>query len=352
MLDTLYKSFWDTEYWIPPGYTWDDLEDSDGIIYPHPKDLWAAIPLTFVLTVIRYGFEWFIGLPLSRAMGVHSPIRMKAIPNPILESFFRTHSKNPQKDKLNYLASHCGLSVRQVQRWFRHRRNQERPLISKKFSESCWRFLFYSSSFFGGLSIFCNETWFWDLEIVLRKYPKLPLHPAMYWWYLFELSFYLSLVFTLSFDVKRKDFREQIIHHFVTITLISFSYCVNFVHIGSLVLLLYDVSDVFMESYKMFSYAQWSQARDTTFIIFTLVFLFCRLILFPIKVLYAVYHFVVTRNMFFFGYYFAIGLLLVLQCLNIFWAFLILKMFYNFLSDGQAKNDVRSDIEEQDTSDE
>ncbi|XP_007489539.2 ceramide synthase 4-like [Monodelphis domestica] len=136
MLDTLYKSFWTTEYWLPPGYTWADLEDSDGIIYPHPRDLLAAIPLTFVLTVIRYSFERFIGLPLSRAMGVHNPIRIKATPNPILESFFQNQSKNPQKDKVSHLARQCGLSTRQAQRWFRHRRNQEQPLISKKFSES------------------------------------------------------------------------------------------------------------------------------------------------------------------------------------------------------------------------
>ncbi|XP_020833857.1 ceramide synthase 4-like [Phascolarctos cinereus] len=352
MLATLYESFWKTEYWIPPRYTWADLEDSDGITYPHPKDLLAAIPLTFVLIVIRYGVERIIGLPLSRALGVRDPIRIKATPNRILESFFWTQSKNPKKDELSHLASQCSLSVRQAERWFRHRRNQERPLLSKKFSESCSRFLFYSCSSFGGLLIFYNKTWFGQPETVWNGYPKQPLQPAIYWWYLLELSFYLSLLLTLSLDVKRKDFKEQVVHHFVTITLILFSYSANFVCIGALVLLLHDVSDIFMEACKMLIYAQWSQARDIMFILFALVFFISRLILFPIKVLYTTSYTFLTNYQVFFGYYFANALLMILQGLNVFWFFLIFRMFYKFLSEGQVKNDVRSDIEEEDWSDE
>ncbi|XP_068955572.1 ceramide synthase 4-like isoform X1 [Petaurus breviceps papuanus] len=352
MLNTLYKSFWKAEYWLPPGYTWADLEDSDGITYPHPRDLLAAIPLTFVLIIIRYGIERIIGLPLSRALGVHDPVRIKATPNHILESFFQTQNKNPKKNELSHLASQCRLSVRQTERWFRRRRNQERPLLSKKFSEACWKFLFYSTSFFDGLLIFYNKPWFGQPETVWNGYPKQPLQPSIYWWYLWELSFYFSLLLTLTFDVKRKDFKEQVLHHFVTITLISFSYSANFVRIGALVLLLHDVSDIFMEACKMLIYAQWSQARDMMFILFALVFFISRLILFPIKVLYTTSYAFLTNYQVFFGYYLANALLMVLQGLNAFWFFLILRMFYKLLSEGQVKNDVRSDIEEEESSDE
>ncbi|XP_036596370.1 ceramide synthase 4-like [Trichosurus vulpecula] len=352
MLDTLYKSFWKAEYWMPPGYTWADLEDSDGITYPHPKDLLAAIPLTFVLIIIRYGIERIIGLPLSRALGVRDPVRIKVTPNRILESFFWTQSKNPKKDELNHLASQCSLSLRQAECWFRRRRNQERPLLSKKFSEACWKFLFYSTSFFDGLLIFYNKTWFVQPQTVWNGYPKQPLQPALYWWYLLELSFYFSLLLTLTFDVKRKDFKEQVIHHFVTITLILFSYSANFLRIGALVLLLHDVSDIFMEACKMLIYTQWSRARDIMFVVFALVFFVSRLILFPIKVLYTTSYTFLTNYQVFFGYYFANALLMILQSLNAFWFFLILRMFYKLLSEGQVKNDVRSDIEEEDSSDE
>ncbi|XP_020833850.1 ceramide synthase 4-like [Phascolarctos cinereus] len=352
MLATLYKSFWKTEYWLPPGYTWADLEDSDGITYPHPKDLLAAIPLTFVLLVVRYGTERIIGLPLSRALGVRDPVRIKATPNRILESFFWTQSKNPKKDELSHLASQCSLSVRQAERWFRHRRNQERPLLSKKFSESCSRFLFYSCSSFGGLLIFYNASWFGQPETLWKGYPKQPLQPAIYWWYILELSFYLSLLLTLNHDVKRKDFYGYIIHHFMAVSLISYSYSANFIYIGVLVMLLHDMSDVLLEAAKMIAYAKWKQAQNVTFILFGLVFFVTRLIFFPTKVIYNSYCIFQNNNQFFFGYYFCNALLMIAQSLNLFWFFLILKMFYKLLSQGQVKGDVRSDLEEPDLSDE
>ncbi|XP_044541309.1 ceramide synthase 4-like [Gracilinanus agilis] len=352
MLVTLSESFWKAEYWLPPGYTWADLEDADGIIYPHPKDLLATIPLTFVLTIIRYVFERTIALPLGRAMGVRDPIRIKATPNPILESFFWNKNRNPKEDELNHLASQCGLTVRQTQCWFRYRRNQERPLVSKKFSEACWRLSFYSSTFFGGFFIFYNKTWFSEPETIWNGYPKQPLQLTIYWWYLMELSFYCSLLLTLIFDVKRSDFREHVIHHFLSITLLSFSYCSNFVRIGAMVLLLHDASDIFLESCKMFVYAQWKQIQYIAFALFALVFFVNRLILFPVKTIYTSFLVFQTKNQFFFGYYFSIALLILVQCLNIYWSSLIAKAFCKILADGQLKNDLRSDVEEEYMSDE
>ncbi|XP_072457060.1 ceramide synthase 4-like isoform X2 [Notamacropus eugenii] len=352
MLATLYKSFWKDEYWMPPQYTWADIEDSDGITYPHPKDLLAAIPLTFVFIVIRYGTERFIWLSLGRALGVRDSIRIKATPNPILESFFQTQSKNPKKDELDHLASQCSLSVRQAERWFLHRRNQKRPLLSKKFSESCSKFVFYSCSSFGGLFIFCNETWFGQPETIWNGYPKQPLQPALYLWYILELSFYLSLLVTLTHDVKRKDFIVSIIHHFTTITLLSFSYSANLLRIGTLVMILHDVSDIFLEASKMLNYAKWDKAKNIMFIIFAVVFFISRLIFFPNKVIYTSYHVLKTNNQLFFGYYFSISLLLVSLSLNLYWSLLILKMLYKCFSEGQVKNDARSDTEELDLNDE
>ncbi|XP_068955768.1 ceramide synthase 4-like isoform X2 [Petaurus breviceps papuanus] len=285
-------------------------------------------------------------------MGVRDGRRIKASHNPVLESFFHNQSQNPKEDQLSHLATRCNLSLRQVQRWFRHRRNQERPLLSMKFSEACWKFIVYFSCFFGGLLTVYNEPWFWKPELCWEGFPKQVLKPAIYWWYLLEFAIYLSLLITLSFDVKRKDFKQQVIHHFSAIILIFFSYCSNYIRIGTLVMLIHDVSDIFLEAGKMASYAQWKNSSEIIFVIFTVVFLVSRLILFPCKVLHSTYYSSMDNHKPFFGYYFSNTLLMILQALNVFWSLLILHMFYRFVIVGKMPDDVRSDLEEQCTDDE
>uniref|UniRef100_A0A8C0GU81 TLC domain-containing protein n=1 Tax=Chelonoidis abingdonii TaxID=106734 RepID=A0A8C0GU81_CHEAB len=244
------------------------------------------------------GSDWlFIALPLGRKLGVRDKVRLNAPPNPVLETFYATHSKKPKEQ--------CDLPTTKVERWFRYRRNQDKPMT--------WREQTYSAP-------------------VLFA----PLQRSVYWYYMMELSFALSLTFTMAFDVKRKDFKEQIVHHATTIILISYSYCANYLRIGSLVMLLHVSSTFLLELTKLLHYLNWRRASHLLFLIFSSVFLVTRLIIFPFclllycRVLYTSFYTSMELYQPYFGYYFMNALLMVLQLLHVFWASLIIHMLYRF----------------------
>ncbi|XP_012646255.1 ceramide synthase 4 [Microcebus murinus] len=352
MLSTFNEWLWQDRFWLPPNTSWAQLEDRDGLVYAHPRDMLAALPLALALLALRVTFERFVGLPLSRLLGVRDHTRRPAKPNPTLERHFLTDGPRPKEPQLTLLAAQCGLTLRQTQRWFRRRRNQDRPRLTKKFCEACWRFVFYLCAFVGGVSVLYHESWLWTPARCWDNYPYQTLKPALYWWYILELGFYISLLITLPFDVKRKDFKEQVLHHFVTILLMTFSYSSNLLRIGSLVLLLHDSSDYLLEACKMFNYTRYRLVCDTLFVVFSLVFFYTRLVLFPTQILYTTYYDSIVNWTPFFAYYFFNALLVMLQLLHVFWSCLILRMLYSFVRKGQMEKDVRSDVESSDSEEE
>ncbi|KAM6189476.1 ceramide synthase 4-like isoform 2-T2 [Sarcoramphus papa] len=321
MARSLNEWLWQHEFWLPPGITWQDMQESEDVHYPQPYDLLLSIPFALILVVIRRAFERTIALPLSIKLGVRDKQRPKAQPNPMLETFYSRRCKNPEEGELLSLAKRCDLPVRKVERWFRRRRNTDRPSLSKKFCEACWRFTFYIISFFTGLAVLYDKPWLWDHRECWTGYPQ-------------------------------QDFKEQIVHHAATIFLISFSYCANYIRIGTLVMVIHDASDCFLEPTKIFNYMKWKKTCDSLFMIFSAVFLISRLVIFPYTVLYNTYYYSMEIFQPFFGYYFMNALLIILQLLHVFWSCLIIHMVYKFILQGTMEKDMRSDTEESDKDEE
>ncbi|XP_048143560.1 ceramide synthase 4-like isoform X6 [Corvus hawaiiensis] len=288
------EGFWHHEYWLPPGAIWEDLKESADVHYPQPQHLLLCIPGALLLIFVRFIFERTVALPLGRALGVSDKQRPKVQTNVTLEGFYILLGKTPKKEELVSLAKKSDLPVRNVETWFRHRRAQDHPRLMKKFCEASWRFTFYFTSFFSGLALlydaldsyccllYTQKPWFWDHTVCWLKFPQQPLSPVLGSFYLLELSFYCSLVATLPFDVKRKDFKEQIIHHIATITLIFVSYCANMIRFGMIVMLVHDASDYILELAKILHYLKWKRVCETVFNVFAVVFIISRLVIFPL----------------------------------------------------------------------
>ncbi|XP_037835705.1 ceramide synthase 2 isoform X2 [Kryptolebias marmoratus] len=289
---------------------------------------------------------WWIATPLAVLAGIKRRVHLKAEDNPSLELFYTTQSKNPAQIDIDGLSKKSSLSVRQVERWFRKRRGQDQPGVLKKFREASWRFGFYLSAFIGGIVALHDKQWLQDIREVWTDYPQQSMLESQYWYYILEMSFYGCLLFSVAFDVKRKDFKEQIIHHLATLVLLSFSWCANFIRIGTLVMLIHDASDVLLESAKLFNYARWEKTSKTIFVLFAIVFMVTRLIIFPFWLIHCTWVYPVFYYPPFFGYYFFNVMLVVLLLLHMFWAYLIIRMIKKFMF-GKLTKDERSDNDEE-----
>uniref|UniRef100_A0A8D0CXP4 Ceramide synthase 2 n=1 Tax=Sander lucioperca TaxID=283035 RepID=A0A8D0CXP4_SANLU len=368
MLSGLSEWFWQERLWFPEGLGWADLEDRDGRVYAKAHDLWVALPIALVFLIVRQIFERTVATPLASLLGVKETVRLKVPHNSTLESYYCNITKSPtqvhvctypytlKKDRVACCV--CCQEIKYLNLTF--------VLFSDFNSKSLqadWLFRKTSAAMVQetkepGQTEFAQKVsrgqkpWLYDLKEMWQGFPVLTLLPSQYWYYMIELGFYSSLLFSVASDVKRKDFKEQIVHHVATILLISFSWCVNYIRAGTLIMLVHDSSDYFLESAKMFNYAGWRNACNYIFIVFAAIFIITRLVIFPFWIIYCTWVYPVTIYEPFFGYYFFNGLLMTLQCLHIFWAVLIIRIAIRFLTNNEKVDDERSDKDETDESEE
>ncbi|XP_069838966.1 ceramide synthase 6 [Dendropsophus ebraccatus] len=347
--------FWNERFWLPHNVTWADLKNTEEATFPQAEDLYLAIPLAFCIFMIRMFFERFIAKPCALTLKIQVSGPQKAQHNAILEKVFTAITKHPDEKRLEGLSKQLDWDVRSIQRWFRQRRNQEKPSTLTRFCESMWKFTFNLYIFTYGVRYLKKTPWLWNTRQCWYNYPYQQLTADLHYYYIVELSFYWSLMFSQFLDIKRKDFGIMFLHHLATISLITFSYVNNMVRVGTLVMCLHDMADVLLEAAKMANYSKCQKLCDLLFVVFALVFVIARLGVFPLWIL----------NTTLFESWEIVGpypswwvfnlLLLLLQSLHLFWSYLIVKIACKAISKGKlgtgkwnplhVSKDDRSDIE-------
>lgn len=69
-----------------------------------------------------------------------------------------------------------------------------------------------------------------------------------------ECSFYIFSSVSIFWEPKLKDRNEMLLHHFATLSLIIFSGIYGILRIGTIIMVLHDVADPFMEVGKVSLY--------------------------------------------------------------------------------------------------
>ncbi|KAJ8950754.1 hypothetical protein NQ318_011247 [Aromia moschata] len=340
---TFMNTFWSEYIWLPPNITWADIAPNASMDIQHTdyRDLFFPLPMALIILGLRYLLEKYWFGPVGISLGIKDTRPKKAPENPVLEKAY-AQSKKWKHKQMQGLAKQLDMSERQVERWLRLRKGQNKPSTLTKFCENSWRCLYYTFSFTYGITVLWDKPWLWDINECWNGFPHQNVTSDIWWYYMISMSFYWSLCVSQFFDVKRKDFWQMFIHHIATIILMWLSWVVNVFRIGTLVLVVHDCPDIFLEATKMAKYAGYQRLCDALCAILTVLWIVTRLGIFP---------FWIIRNTsidapkivpMFPAYYIFNSLLILLLLLHCFWTYLILKLVYNSLKAGKMEGDIRS----------
>ncbi|EMR09867.1 hypothetical protein PNEG_02048 [Pneumocystis murina B123] len=228
----------------------------------------------------------------------------------------------------------------------------------KRFMEQGYSLCYFSmSSVLGIYIMFQNRIWYFNVDAFYDGYPHKTHDIYFKGYYLLQFSYWIqqTFVLVLKLEKPRKDFREFVIHHIITLILIGLSYRFHFTYLGLSVFITMDTSDIFLSLSKLMNYIQ-CKGQALVFGFFILLWIYGRHYL-NIVFLYSIFtsfkHIGPYELSWEKGHYkcwisqvIIFILLLALQIVNILWLVLILRIAYRFVVHGEAKDD-RSDDEDE-----
>ncbi|WFD43558.1 sphingosine N-acyltransferase [Malassezia psittaci] len=192
------------------------------------------------------------------------------------------------------------------------------------------------------------------------EYPHWVMRPETKLYYLLQASYWMQQAFVmlLGLERPRKDYYELIAHHLVTLWLIGWSYFINLTMIGTTVFVCMDIPDTWLALSKMLNYLNMDTATAIVYSAFMVVWTYFRIYL-SARTLYSVYndyHKIPAYARTFYpsrGHWLVWWMqchvfapLLLLLLLNIFWYYLMWRIFF------RTMRGVYADEREEDEQDE
>ncbi|KAJ3147224.1 hypothetical protein HK101_002251 [Irineochytrium annulatum] len=345
----------------------------------YPDDLYMLLVWTLGWAVLHAGFKGFIK-PIARALVARSQVSDSAEPAKGRDVAFNPDAKHgkdhglrarrPSEEKLAealngaYVDRNAAATslepntvvtttATETTTLTNSRSRKATPDNTLKFSVSAWKFTNFTIVTLLGIWVLSQEPWTLQPELYMKGYPEdHRMSRRMNLYYSVSFGSCLYMLVSIFTDPKQKDFAVMMIHHLTTIAIIGASYALGFFRIGSVILLLHDICDPFMEVAKLFLYMGNQKLADVFFLLFALVFLVMRNFLFPFYVISSpiLYGRHADGRLVPFGradlHYFCVGCLCVLECLHVYWAYLILKMAYKAVVEKKVEGDIRDEDEE------
>lgn len=251
-----------------------------------------------------------------------------------------------------------------------------------RFAEQAWILIYYTMFWSTGMYIMYHSDYWLNLRALWKNWPIREMEGLSKWYYLVQFAFWLQQIVVVNIEERRKDHWQMFTHHIVTCALIFLSYGYHQSKVGTLILCLMDVVDLFLPAAKLLKYMDFKLPCDIMFGIFMVTWFLARHVLYmwvcwsiyahiPEEIKYGCYrgstqnlegplpvpddweHLTLpfrdpvglvcyNSNI---NWVF-LGLLLALQCILLVWFTMIIKVAYKVLS-GLGAEDSRSDDEDE-----
>lgn len=118
-----------------------------------------------------------------------------------------------------------------------------------RFMEQMYTAMYFAV--FGPLGLYVmsrTPVWYFNTAGMFEEFPHRAHEGLFKAYYLLQASYWAQqfIVLVLRLEKPRRDFRELVGHHIVTLALISLSYRFHFTYMGVAVYITHDVSDFFL----------------------------------------------------------------------------------------------------------
>lgn len=222
-----------------------------------------------------------------------------------------------------------------------------------------------------------TPVWYFNTEAMFEGFPHITNDGLFKAYYLLQASYWAqqAIVLCLLLEKPRKDFKELVGHHIVTLALIWLSYRFHFTYIGLAVYITHDISDFFLAVSLLISASHIQTPNSTSktqtsktlnylsspivvpyFALFIAIWIYLRHYI-NLVILYATLTTFRTVGPFelsweteqykcWFSQVITFSLLATLQGINLFWLYFIIKIALRMVFSNVAE-DVRSDDEDE-----
>lgn len=232
-----------------------------------------------------------------------------------------------------------------------------------RFMEQAYTALYFGILGPAGMYVMSKTpVWYYNTRGMYEGSPHWYQEGIVKFYYLFQAAYWAqqAIVLVLGMEKPRKDFRELVAHHIVSLALIGCSYRFHFTYIGLAIYTTHDISDFFLATSKTLNYLD-SPIVGPYYALFMGVWIYMRHYL-NLKVIYSLFTEFKTVGPYELdwaggqfkcemAFWITLILLSSLQALNVFWLYYIIRIAYRFVRDKHA-TDERSDDEGEDDDEE